>query len=310
MSSSMSGIVVWPAGADWLVLSTADGFLHVANRTPAAIDTEGGLSAAVAGSDEVVAIGPTDRLARSPVLIAHSGAQWQPTEPPGAITPAVGSVVVAGGAEYAVLTGHDGTLVRYGADSRWTAVTDGARLARDAAVTLDTAVWSGTDGIVTGHGSGGAALAYRTTDDGANWVAVPGTSGVAALRPCGAAPTWSVPVIDAGGELRMISGDGRSGDPVKVGSGAVAFGCQEADVFVVDEHGTLEVSSDSGRHWQARAGVPPAVTSLAPIAGGGGYATSAGSTPTLWRVSADDLHFTRVPLPAWVAQLGGQGGDS
>ncbi len=310
MSSSTSGLVIWPAGSDWLVLSTTDGFAHVANRTPAAVNTEGGLAAAVAGSAEVVGVGAVDRLVRSPVLIAPAGGQWQPTEPPGAIMPTIGSVAVTGDAGYAVLAGHNGTLVRYGADARWTTVTDGARLASNAKVTLDTVAWSGTNGIVTGHGSGGASLAFRTNDNGTNWTAVPGTTGVGALQPCGAAPNWSVPVIAASGALRMISGDGSSGDPISAGSGAVAFGCQDSNVFVVDDHGTLQVSRDLGQHWQAGARVPPAVTSLAPIAGGGGYAASAGSTPTLWRVSADDLHFTRVPLPGWVAQLGGQGGGS
>ncbi len=292
------------------MLSTTDGFAHVTNRTPAAVNTEGGLSAAVAGSAEVVGIGPTDRLVRSPVLIARAGGQWQSTEPPGAIGPTIGSVGVTSDAEYAVLTAHNGTVMRYGADARWTTITDGARLASNAEVTLDAVAWSGTDGIVTGHGSGRPALAYRTNDDGAKWAAVPGTSGVTALPPCGAAPNWSVPVIDSAGMLRMISGDGRSGDAISVGSGAVAFGCQDNDVFVVDDHGTLQVSRDSGQHWHAGARVPAALTSLAPIAGGGGYAASAGSTPTLWRVSADDLHFTRVALPGWVAQLGGQGDGS
>ena len=66
MSSSTSGLVIWPAGSDWLVLSTTDGFAHVANRTPAAVNTEGGLAAAVAGSAEVVGVGAVDRLVARP----------------------------------------------------------------------------------------------------------------------------------------------------------------------------------------------------------------------------------------------------
>ncbi len=310
MSSPDAGLLVWAAGHDWLVLSTSDGFTHVTNATPGAVDTEGGLSAAVDGGSAVVAVGATDRLLRSPVLIARSHLRWQPSEPPGAITTSTGSVAVTATTAYAVLSGHGGTLVRRESAADWTTVTDGVRLSHD--LTLDSVAWSGADGIVAGHGAAGAAMAYRTGDNGSSWQPVPGTAGhsVRALSPCGDAAHWEVPVVDAAGTLRVVPAEGVAGDPVSVGTGAVAFGCSGADMLVLDDHGVVQVSHDAGQHWHAGGTAPAALTSLAPTGSGSGFATSGGDKPTLWRLSSGDTRFTRVPLPPWVAQLGGQGGTS
>ena len=43
LTGGTSGYLVWPSGSAWLVLYTSDGFRQVSNRTPLAIDTEGGL---------------------------------------------------------------------------------------------------------------------------------------------------------------------------------------------------------------------------------------------------------------------------
>ena len=134
------------------------------------------------------------------------------------------------------------------------------------------------------------------------------------MQPCGAATELvGCPVIDANGVLRMISRRRqRPAIAVSVGSGAGRVRLPGGNVFVVDDRGTLQVSRDIGRHWQAggtrSAG---AVTSLAPIGRWrrlrrvrrGARRRCGGYRPTT-------LHFTRVPLPGWVARLGGQGGGS
>jgi hypothetical protein len=302
---------VLPSGSQWLVVSTTDGFADVTNRTPLGVSSEGGLSLDADDDEQLVAIAAHERLLRSPILSAHAGWRWQPQELPGAVSPARGSVAVSPGSAVAVLAGNGGTVVTR-AGSSWRTLTTGTALAgRGADYEADAIAWQGRSGVVTGHGSGGAAMAYRTSDGGTQWTPVPGTAGgaVTALRACLGAGRFTVPVVDGSGSLRIVAAPGRPGAPIDVGTGAIALGCAGSDYFVIDRAGHLQVSADGGTTWRDQGAAPPGVTALAPTGGGDGFAVSGGSRPSVWRIDRDGARFTRIPLPGWVATLGGQVGS-
>jgi hypothetical protein len=253
-----------------------------------------------------VGIGAAERLVRSPMLVARARWRWQPDEVPGAIADSRTSVAASAGSVYVVLRG--GRVV---AQTRhhWHTLTTSTRLAGGTGFVADSIVWHGRNGIVTGHGRAGSAMAYRTTDGGQRWSAVAGTSGraVAALAPCGGPTGWSVPVVDDSGTLRMVDRRGRASASVHVGDGSVTLGCSGRTALVVDAGGHLSASTDGGRHWSVRGAAPADLTALAPVGGGSGFATSGGEHPRLWRFTGQGQHFTAVALPPWVAQLGSQG---
>jgi hypothetical protein len=65
-------------------------------------------------------------------------------------------------------------------------------------------------------------------------------------------------------------------------------------------------SPDLGATWVDRRAAPKGLTDLSPTAAGSGFATSRnGHDATLWSVGADGARFVKVPLPSWVANLGG-----
>ncbi len=315
MSDARTGVLVWPSGPNWLLLSTTDGFRHVTDRTPPAVDTGGGLAVASDGARLAAAIGPVERLVRSPLVTATSrpaGWRWQPDELPGAVAADRGAVALAGGAIDVVL--RDGRVVG-SVHGRWTTLTSAARLARRGGFDPDAVTADGPrDVVVTGHGGAGRPMAYRSTDGGRTWTALGGTAGtggtvVAALAPCVTPAGPAVPVVDGTG-LRIVAPGGTAGAAVQVGAGPVALGCSGADVLVVDARGRVESSSDAGRHWSTGGAAPSGVTDLVVTGGGMGFAVSGGQQPQLWRVTGDGAHFVPVPLPAWVARLGaGSGGD-
>ena len=312
MTDGRTGVLVWPSGPNWLLLSTTDGFAHVTDRTPPAVDTGGGLAVAAAGTRTAAAIGPVERLVRSPLVTANTDTdawRWQPAELPGAVAADRGAVALAGGAVDVVL--RDGRVVGL-AHGRSTTLTSAARLARGDGFHPDAVTADGSGGVlVTGHGGAGRPTAYRSTDAGRTWSALPGTGGttVAALAPCATPAGPAVPVVDGTG-LRIVAPGGAAGATVEVGAGAVALGCSGASVLVVDARGRVEASADAGRHWSTRGAAPH------------GRHRSRGDR---WRCRVRGVRwaaaaavarhrrrrrFVRVPLPGWVARLGaGSGGD-
>lgn len=309
MSNPRTGVLVWPSGANWLLLTTTDGFRHVVDHSPPAVDTGGGLAVAPDGTRTSVAIGPVERLLRSPLLVADRAWRWQPDQTPGALADARRSTAAADGATYVVL--RDGRVAEL-AHGRWTTLTSAARLVRGGGFEPDTVSAIGShELVVTGHGSAGTATAYRSTDAGRSWSAVPGTAGaaVAALAPCVTSSGPAVPVLDASGRLRLVR-SGTAGAPVQVGRETVALGCSGATVLTVDSAGKVETSTDDGRHWGTSGEAPAGLTDLEPTGGGAGFAVSGGAHPQLWRFTGNGTRFVPVPLPAWVAQLGGAGGGN
>ena len=114
MTGPQAGVLVWPSGANWLLLSTTDGFRHVADRTPPAVDTGGGLAIAVDGARVAAAIGAVERLVRSPLVTANRSWRWQPGEIPGAVAAARHSVALGATTTYVVLRDGRVTALEHG----------------------------------------------------------------------------------------------------------------------------------------------------------------------------------------------------
>jgi hypothetical protein len=269
-----------------LVLSSDDGFEHVVDRAPPAVDTGGGLALGLGRPTAAVGVGAVERLVRSPMLIERSNWRWRPDEVPGAIADSRASVAADGGSIYVVL--RTGRVVTQTAH-HWRTLITSARLSGDAGFMADSIAWDGEDGIVTGHGVAGPAMAYRTADDGRQWSAVAGTSSgaVAALPPCGTIAAPLVPVVKGSGELRVVDPRGRPGAPVEVGEGFVTLGCAGGTILVVDSTGHVVVSTDGGRRWSSGRPAPADLTALVPVGAGVGFATSGGDHPRLWRFTGD-----------------------
>lgn len=312
-----SAYLVWPSGSAWVLLRSSDGFRTVQNRTPVAVETDGGLIGAYTAARSAVAVGVTDKLYRSPLLIARGG-RWAPAELPGAVVAARGAVALQpGGAPSAVVTTAHGTvLVRR--PGGWRTMTSGARLAGSGTFRLQTVTWvTRRAAVVTGTSSSGRTpVAYRTADGGATWQPVaglPAGSG-AALAPCRTATALVLPVIGRNGSEAMArSADGGAtwqvGHRFPAASDVPAWGCSANAVWTAAEEQRsthLLTSTDAGRTWRTTAAVPANLTSLAPVDAGDGYATSGGSNPTLYAVDHGARRLRPVPLPAWVATIGQQ----
>jgi hypothetical protein len=319
MTGAQKGYLVWPSGEAWVVLRTTTGFRQVSNRSPIAVDTEGGLIGDFSATLSAVAVGPTGGLYRSPVLIARAARPWTPAELPAAINNTRGSVAFrpGSGAQLSALTGAASGTVLLQRANRWDVLTTGRRLDPHGRLTLDSVTWLGPRTvIVTGHGGRGAPIAAQSSDSGRSWRRLPGlpAASVAALPPCGSARDWTLPVVtasDAQVVLRTSDAGGhwRAGHPIRAAAGEPAEGCAGSRVWAVGQVNTsrrLLVSTDAGGTWRATGTPPPDLTSLAPAAGGTGYATSSGSAPKLWRVLDDGRRFVRIRLPGWVASLGAQ----
>ncbi|MDT5013543.1 MAG: Photosynthesis system assembly factor [Mycobacterium sp.] len=318
-----SGYVIWPSGGSWVLLETSDGFAHVVNRTPVAVETDGGLIGSFARGSAAVAVGAHDRLVRSPVLIASSASAgasaWTPAEMPDAVVDARAAVSLASGTLTAVTTGGD-VIARTA--TGWATLTGVAKLAPQARLRLDGVTWAGaTTGWVTGHGPAGPAMAYRTMDAGRTWAAVPASAGraVAALAPCGAGKSWLLPVIDGAGTISVLrTSDGgltwARGSALQIPDGVPAWACAGPHVWMAGRASGADrvfASNDSGQSWVDRGAPPPGLTSLAMTSTGVGFAASSGWHPaSLWAVSGDGAHFAPIVLPDWVPTVGAEsGGD-
>jgi hypothetical protein len=317
LTGKSSGYLVWPSGPAWLVLSTTDGFRRVGNRTPVAIETDGGLVGQFTGSASAVAVGTTERLYRSPLLTARTAGPWTPAELPGAISDARGAVALRPGGQLSAVTtaAHGSALLRD--RGRWRVLTTGRSLDAAGRLTLDSLTWlTAQDVVLTGHGASGAPVAVVSVDGGRSWRRITGVAPTAqaALAPCGAARRWTLPVLASSGRevvYRTVDA-GRhwtAGQPFRAAADAPAWGCAGDRVWTVGALGGTErllVSTDAGRSWQSAATPPARLASLAAGSAGSGFATSATPHPMLWAVRNDGRRFVRVRLPGWVASLGGQ----
>lgn len=321
MTGPSAGWAVWRTGKVWLLLRTTDGFTHVANRTPVAVPTDGGLVGAFTSSEVGLAVLTTERLTRSPVLTGSSPTpSWVPQQLPQAVSDAVGALSVGPGPVSAVTTAANGTLVVL-LGGRWVRRTDGRTLSPSGDLRIDAVVWADArTGLLTGHGRAGTQPVFVTHDAGLTWRPVPITSAtsVAALAPCGSGHAWFLPVLDAGGTVTVYgTRDGgatwQKGAAVPQPRGAPAWGCSGAVVWVASatsKGDALEVSTDAGRTWTRRGVLPGDLTSLVPTSSGDGVAATGGAHSRIFKVSDGGWRFTARVLPPWVAALGEQMSDS
>jgi hypothetical protein len=304
-----------------VLLSTHDGWHTVANDTPAAVPTNGGLVVARSGQRQVAAVGAYQNLVSSPILTkSGTAAQWQPGELTGAVVDDRNAVSLATGHAAAVITASRGSLVT--ADhGRWATLTSATDLVPDAALHLDAVTWATSRvGWLTGHGPSGTSVVFRTTDTGRSWTPVPVTtaSTVAALAPCGAGRDWLLPVISGNSITVHHTTDGgdhwSAGAPVAVPAGTPAWGCQGQHVWLAGRVGSADhvfSSLDAGRSWVDRGEAPAGLSALVPESGTAGFAASVTAKgATLWTVTGDGARFTVRPLPGWVARLGAQESSS
>lgn len=319
MSDGRSGYAVLPSGSAWVLVSTKDGWSHVANGTPPAVPTGGGISLATAGGQLAAGIGPHDQLITSPILTTSNPSHgWSPVELPAGLADSRHAVALDSGVLSAVLTGHGGSVVRRSGQG-WATLTTGVTLDGTGRLSLDSISWgAGGLGWLTGHDRAGAAVAFATRDNGRSWTPVPGlgSTAVAALAPCGSGRSWHLPVLAADGSVRVLdSSDAgvswHAGAAVQTNSGGEpVWGCRGANVWLVGSSGhqnRLFVSADSGSSWRDAGATPTGVTDLAVTDAGTGFAVGRGSAGALlWSVSTDgSVAFHRLALPDWISTIGG-----
>jgi len=318
MQDSRTGVAVWPSGAAFLLLRTADGWRHVSNLTPVAVPTGGGLSMAGGSGQRAVAVLPFNRLVDSPLLLgAGPGTGWSPGQLPGGVTLGRDSVGLGPRGVTAVLRDGGGSVVVKEA-AGWRVLTDAARLAPGSRLQLDALTWGlGGRGWLTGHGPSGTPVAFTTRDSGRTWAAAGGLAAdaVAALAPCGGDRTWTMPVLRASGLMSILaSKDGgatwTAGTALTVPHGLPAWGCHGLDVWALGGAAgsdRLYSSENAGATWTDH-GVPPGeVTDLEPTGAHAGFAaTTTTHGAVLWAVRGDGTSFSQIALPRWVATAGVQ----
>lgn len=308
MTGATSGLAVWPSGPAWVLVSTRDGFAHVTNRTPLGVDTGGGLAVATTPDHVVAVVGAHERLLRSPVLTSGSSWRWDADELPGAVSGsrAAASVVP----QTVVTTAHHGTLEAR-TSGGWRPLASAASL--EPGLRLDAVTWTDSRSAwLTGTSTSGAA-AYATHDGGATWSPVVAATGTdaSALPPCGAGPSWVMPLLRDGSMSVLRTRDAglhwTAGGALA--SAAAVFGCSGKVVWALAQRGGSEhlvASADDGATWRDRGAAPADIVDLCPTATGVGYAASGGGHPELWRVTDAGSKFTRIALPSWVASIGEQ----
>jgi len=316
MQDSRSGDAVWPSGGAFLVLRTVDGWRHVTNITPIAVPTSGGLTMAASSDELVVAALPFDQMVVSPLLRStSSGKSWSPGQLPGGLTLARESVSLGPRGVTAVLSEGGGTVVAEG-QTGWGVLTGASRLVPGGQLRLDAITWSaGGRGWLTGHGPAGTTVAFTTTDSGLTWAAMVGlgSDAVAALTPCGADRTWTLPVVHAGGTMSIAASvDGgatwSTGAPLTVPVGPPAWGCHGQEVWMLGGAAggdNMYSSVNAGRTWTDQGVAPAGVTDLVPTGSHAGFAaTVTADGAILWAVHGDGASFSQVALPGWVATIG------
>ena len=321
MTGVSSGYAVWPSGGQWLVLRTSDRFAHVTNSTPPAVPTDGGLAAAFTPNRSLVAVAASERLTVSPVLVAPAGTtRWDPLQLPGRVLDSRGAVGLRGDAVTAITPAGRGTLYAHSGGG-WTALASGTTLAPGTTFELDAVSWyDRAHGVVTGKGPVDGVLAFVTADAGRSWAPVTATAGagVAAGQACLDSHVWLVGVLTADGTLTVLRSrdQGRSwaaGTQRVLGAAEPVLGCHGSVVWAsaaVSGHPHLQSSEDAGRSWRDRGAAPDGLTDLTPTGQGDGFAASSGDPATLWAVADSGSSFRAITMPAWVARLGQQMGDS
>ena len=306
MTGPESGWAVWPSGKAWVLLHTTDGFRHVDNRTPPGVPTDGGLVVRSSGTGAAVAVGPVERLLRSPLLTASGHRRVGADELPAGVVgsrsavalPARGDRADRGSRRHAARPDRRRVAERASTPVRCRAL---------AGLALDGVTWAGDSvGWLTGHGRpAGCSPSRPPTAGPPGRRSGTGRGAVAALAPCGGerpgrcrCSTRPAASVLRTRDARRAPGSRGSLLPAPRASPSGVAGARLSGWSPAPAHGErgLRVVR-RGRHLDGRGAGPAGLTDLSPTGGGTGFAATGGGHPPLWRVTGDGapLHPDRPP---------------
>ena len=316
MVGAQAGYAVLPSGARWIVIGTTDGWRTVTNATPTSVPTDGGLVLSATGTRVAVGVLPHEQLTVSPVLVSHDGAgTWAPTQLPGGLLAAPGALATSRDALWAIVTGGGGRLVTAASTAGpWREVGSATTVQPPGTVTFTGVGFpDGRTGFVTATGPADGLL-LLSGSGGRPWqpVALPvtATGSATALTPCRVGADWLVPVVSDGRLVvyrsRALDGPWQVGSAVAVAAAPVV-GCGRTAVWVVSEGGSSDrlLLSDGTGAWSDQGDLPAGVTSLSVADDDTAFATAGGAARLLRIQLGQPLATTWIPLPAWVATVGG-----
>ena len=314
MTGPDTGYAVWPSGVRWIVLGTQDGWRTVANRTPVAVPTDGGLVLAASNARLALGVLPFQALTVSPVLTSDGTTrQWVPSQLPSALAPSATAVARSQDATWAVLvdgsvlTDSDGT-------STWTSVTSAHRLDPSASATLTGVTFpGGSSGFLTAsRGSPGPSL-FVTDDSGRTWhdsgLRVRGTA-VSSWPPCRIGSTWAAPV-QVDDHLVVLTADQAEGPwsagPALPASGDAIVSCTPSRVVASVATGGSDAlySIAPGGSWAALGTVGRHLVTLTAVSDTSAFAADSDPGRVLEVSLGAPVRVSDVPLPDWVATIGG-----
>jgi hypothetical protein len=317
MTGPLTGHAVLPSGARWVVIGTTDGWRTVSNETPTAVPTDGGLALDALGRAVVLGILPHEMLTVSPVFAsADSARSWAAGQLPGGLVDGSHAVSLWAGGMRALVTNGGGELVAsVRARGPWRVVTSAAALASPKPHLLAVTSFPRDVVVLTGSGTSTEPLLYASADAGATWqsesLPVGGSAGssATALAPCRVGGTWLVPVV-SGASLQLDraadwSGPWAASTSVPVGSNSVVA-CSDTGVWVFGgEHNEdLQVADATGT-WTSEGSVSEPVTGASVVSSDTAFVTVAGASQIVQLVIGESLTQTALPLPGWVASVGG-----
>ncbi|MBI1378140.1 MAG: hypothetical protein GC157_11755 [Frankiales bacterium] len=313
MTGPESGYAVWPSGVRWIVLSTTDGWRTVTNRTPVAVPTDGGVVLAAQPGRLTLGVLPFQALTVSPVLTSDgSTRQWNPTQLPSALAATAGALARTGSTTWAVLA--DGSLVRQddGAATWTTAAAPGSLPLGDGS---PTGIWFTPDGTgfvtVSRHDDG--PLLLVSDDSGATWrdsgLRAAG-SDVAARPPCRLGSSYAVPV-QADDHLLVLTASSSAGPwtagPALPASGQAVVSCAPASVVAAAPSGGGDAvyAAAPGAAWAQVGSTDTRLVSLDAVSDTRAFAADDDAGRVLDLALGPAPAVTEVPLPDWVATIGG-----
>ena len=317
MTGARTGFAIWPSGVRWIGLGTADGWRTVQNRTPVAVPTDGGLVLAARDRQEAVGVLPYQQLTVSPVLRSTgSGRVWDPSQLPSALLPAPSSLSLSEQAAFAVLA--DGSMVRSPTgSSTWTRVPSfGPSAAAPSTRATGVVFPDGRAGFVTATGPGDHPVLFAGAESAEAWtpVGLPlAGSGIAvALPPCLAGSTWVAPVAQNGRLLAFTAPTSRgpwTRGPDLAAPATPLVACSAHRIWAVlhADGGDVLATSEPGGAWTMRGSVGGRLSSLAPVSDTEAFAAGADPSGVVRiTLTSDSTAMTeRLPLPDWVATIGG-----
>jgi hypothetical protein len=315
MTDPRIGYAVWPSGVRWVVLGTTDGWRSVVNRTPVAVPTDGGLVLSARDAHVAVGVLPYQQLLVSPVLQSSGpGRVWAPSQLPSPLAATTSALARAEAATYAVLADGDVVTAPDGS-STWSRVTSAKQLAPGGGFSVTGVAFpDGRTGFVMGTGPTDRPVLF--TGSGSSWSAVdlPLTGGgtATALPPCLAGATW-VALVARDGVLDMFTAPTPTGpwtaDPELVTKATPLVGCSTDRVWAAAPVGSTDVLSVAplGGGWTPLGDLGTHLVALAATSDSSAFGVDVDPTRIISiAVTAEGkTATTSIPLPDWVATVGG-----